>query len=266
MRNKLEVSNELEIIKLKNNGTKNKDIMLLYGIKNVKTIYDVLKRNGREKIIGNKKYYCNDKYFEEINTEEKAYWLGFLYADGYVRMNKGRSGVLRLKLKNTDKPHIEKFNKCLDSNYLIKEMESKVKYKLGYSISYCSCLVISNTKIVKDLYKLGCLSNKTFKISFPNIEINMIRHFIRGYFDGDGSAFISNNRIGCSFTSGSNLFLEQIKEILCSELNIGNSKITKYKNANKISWTAKEDIIKISSYFYEDSNIYLNRKKEIFNS
>ena len=62
-----------------------------------KTVSDIIKRDGNPHIIANKKYTVNENYFENIDNEEKAYWLGFLYADGYVRMKDGRSGELKLK-------------------------------------------------------------------------------------------------------------------------------------------------------------------------
>ena len=110
---------EIEIIKKKNNGFKNKQIMLEYSIKSPKTIYDIVKRKGIKK-IANKKYDVNENYFSSIEGEERAYWLGFLYADGYVRI-KGKSGQLTLKLSSKDRDHIVLFNKCLESNYPIKE-------------------------------------------------------------------------------------------------------------------------------------------------
>ena len=81
---------ELEIIKKKNDGVKLSVIMEEYSIKTPKTIYDIIKRNGIKK-IGNKKYNVDENYFSIIDNEYKAYWLGFLYADGYVRMKYNRS-------------------------------------------------------------------------------------------------------------------------------------------------------------------------------
>ena len=118
---------EIEIIEKRKSGIKIKQIMSDYSIKSVKTIYDIIKRNGIKK-VGNKKYQVDDNYFNLIDTEEKAYWLGFLYADGYVRMKDSRSGQLKLKLSSKDRDHIILFNKCLSSNYPIKDYLSTITY------------------------------------------------------------------------------------------------------------------------------------------
>jgi len=138
--------NKDQDIKIKNYFEFIYDLILYFG-----TIYNILKRNGRIHKIGNKKYKVNENYFEKIDTEEKAYWLGFLYADSNVRIHKGRSGILKLKLKQSDKQHIEKFNKCLNSNYPIKDGLEILKVKNREYKCYYSVLCIYNTKIVKDL-------------------------------------------------------------------------------------------------------------------
>jgi hypothetical protein len=61
--------------------------------------------------------------------------------------------------------------------------------------SDCSTFSIYNTKIVSDLYKHGCVNNKTFKIKLPKLREDLIRHFIRGYFDGDGCISLPNIKI-----------------------------------------------------------------------
>jgi intein/homing endonuclease len=183
---KLNINQEKNIIRMKKLGINNSIIINKYNIA-VGTIYKILKRNGREHLIPNKKYQVNENYFEKIDNEEKAYWLGFLYADGNVRLINGRSGQLKLKLKQSDKKHIEKFNECLNSNYPINDGMEIVKsndreYKCHFSV-----VNIYNTKLVKDLFNIGCMNNKTYKLKFPTfLDNTLIRHFIRGYFDGDG--------------------------------------------------------------------------------
>lgn len=176
--NKLTIEQELEVIKLKNNKIPVKKIMEQFNIKSNQTVYDIIKRNGRSHQIANKKYNVNSSYFKDINTEEKAYWLGFLYADGYVRLR--RSGELRLKLKQTDKKHIELFKKCIESTHPIKDSVSIVKYSDNkISKSKSSYISINNTKIVRDLIKLGCVNAKSFIIKLPKLKHDLIRHFIR---------------------------------------------------------------------------------------
>jgi len=259
----LNTNQEKNIIRMKKLGISNSVIIKKYNIA-VNTIYPILKRNGRIHEIANKKYQVNENYFEKIDNEEKAYWLGFLYADGNVRIHKGRSGILKLKLKQSDKQHIEKFNECLNSNYPIKDGMEIVKVKKREYKCYYSVVCIYNTKMVKDLYNLGCMNNKTFKLKFPNfLDKELIRHFIRGYFDGDGcihkikdkpDSFIFN------IVSANKDFLESITEYL-DYTNILKSKKCFLLNTYRI-----DDILYIRKLFYENSNFYLERKKKIFES
>lgn len=256
------IEQELEIIKKKNDGVKLHEIMREYSIKTSKTIYDIIKRNGVKK-IGNKKYDVDENYFSIIDDEHKAYWLGFLYADGYVRMKYNRSGELKLKLSSKDKEHLLLFNKCLSSNYPIKDSVSTISYKGENSISNISTLCIYNTKIVNDLIKVGCVSNKTFVIRLPKIQNLLYRHFIRGYFDGDGC--LSESKKG-NFTIkiiSNELFIEDIKKYL---LSIGLSKIYIRNNGRVKSLLIhnKKDCLIFKELIYNNSSIYLDRKHEIF--
>ncbi len=81
--NRLTKEDEIKIIERKGSGNTLKSIKLEFGIKSDKTIYDVLKRGGRDKVIPNKKYEINEEYFSNIDSQDKAYWLGFLYADAH---------------------------------------------------------------------------------------------------------------------------------------------------------------------------------------
>ena len=262
---KMKKYNDIQILKDYNSKVAIKDIMLNYDIKSVKTIYDIKKRNGREHNIPNKKYQVNENYFEKIDNEEKAYWLGFLYADGNVRIHKGRSGILKLKLKQSDKQHIEKFNKCLNSNYPIKDGMEIVKVKKREYKCYYSVVCIYNTKMVKDLYKLGCMNNKTFKIKFPDfLDKELIRHFIRGYFDGDGCVTSKNkkNNGRINIVSASYDFLVELNEILIKCVNLTNNKIGNKKGCYVLNWCGLTDVENLHPYFYKDSTVYLNRKRK----
>lgn len=147
-------------------------------------------------VLKNKKYYIvNEKYFDKIDDEHKAYWLGFLYADGSIveqrnNSNNIKSLTLSLELKTGDKLHIEKFNKDLQSDYLITD-------RLTNDNHLSSKVSISNTKLCRSLINKGCVPRKSLILTFPNEDIlpkNLINHFIRGYFDGDGSIAIGKTR------------------------------------------------------------------------
>lgn len=217
----------------------------------VTTIKDVLDRNGRDKIIPNKKYSVNEEYFEKIDTEEKAYWLGFLYADGWIRYKNKDNIYTGLMINDGD--HVEKFAKAVNSNHKI------IKERNCYRIS------IYNKIFSNNLIKHGCVPNKSLIIRYPNLMNDLIPHFIRGYFDGDGSIISTKKTLSFTICSGSIIFLQSILDILNFILR-KNYKIHKRNNQNLYSFliTNYDDIIKIQDYLFKDATIYLDRKKEKF--
>lgn len=127
----------------------------------------------------------NEDYFEKIDTEHKAYWLGLLYADGSMTIRKN-SYNLSITLKAEDGYLLEQFLEDLETDYKIRYTSHKVKGK-QYPVARVS---ICNTKLGKDLVNKGIRPNKTTDCIFPKediIQSYLVKHFIRGFMDGDGS-------------------------------------------------------------------------------
>lgn len=216
------------------------------------------------------KYNYNKDYFSIIDTEEKAYWLGFLYADGcitrFYRNEKLRSMSLELCLCKKDKEHLNKFLTCLDSNVPIKERISKINGKQYKSYR----VVINCTKLCYDLINLGCTPQKTYTIKFPTYDIvpkKYIRDFLRGFFDGDGCICITeiNNKphIVTNF-SGMSDMLKSISDFLISEKIL--RVVPKIHNDERREKTynmyfyGSDSNKEFLDYIYKDSIIYLDRK------
>jgi intein/homing endonuclease len=126
----------------------------------------------------------DENVFDSIDTEEKAYWLGFIYADGCIGSS---DNSLEISLKSSDSEHLEKFNS------FIKGPSNKVKIgnvKCGDKICERCRWAIHNFHIHEVLNSYGCVPAKSLILEFPNESIfknkSLIRHFIRGYWDGDG--------------------------------------------------------------------------------
>jgi len=145
-----------------------------------------------------KKHKCTDNcsIFESIDTPEKAYWLGFLAADGCVYPPEWK---VRLMLAKKDKAHVEKFKSFLGtphkvgyigpSSNVVKSGSRKGRTIRGSGAYQFS--VRCKTR-VNDLTKNGVGPNKTFTHSFPKEEqvpARLLSHYVRGYFDGDGSIY-----------------------------------------------------------------------------
>ena len=122
-----------------------------------------------------RKYNIDETFFDVIDTEEKAYFLGFLYADGCNATN--RNAVI-LSLKEDDRDILEKLNS------LLQPQKPLGRTKYGQNT-----LMISNKHISQRLIELGCHRAKTYSLVFPSekqVPKYLVRHFVRGYFDGDG--------------------------------------------------------------------------------
>lgn len=246
---------ERKVISMYNGGHYTvSEICELFNVSKYK-IRTVLKNNGI-KSKTSKKYDYNDFIFENIDSEEKAYWLGFLYADGYVRKRSGVGSELRLKLSIKDMDHLIKFKKFISPDEKTPLVYEENKNSKCYKIS------INSSKIVDDLINKGCINKKSSLIEFPYfLNKELTNHFIRGYFDGDGSISFSDKQICLNFVSGSENFLKKLKKELsngsnCKESNlVGSSDRFKY-----IQFSAKDDLYKIYDYLYKNSNVYMDRK------
>lgn len=210
-----------------------------------------------------KKYKYDEDYFNIIDTEEKSYFLGLIASDGCVINNEVRK-MLTLKLHIKDK-HI------LESMLLSIKSEGKIWYHNQRNI--CE-IKFSGEKIVKDLEKYHITPNKTKIITYPEIDPNFDKHFIRGYFDGDGCIRINIDKRDNSIrgdlriVSGSISMLESINQKMNCLFNTNMNKLygPKDKDFKYIGWAGMTDIEKIYYGMYGNSKIFLKRKKEIFDN
>jgi hypothetical protein len=205
-------------------------------------------------------------FFDKIDCEEKAYWLGFFYADGTMNSNKRR---VSLFIKETDRVHIEKFTAIF---------EREVK---DYSQTcMMSGVNIDNVYVWDALFKLGMVPRKSWEDStkvFDNIPEHLMNHFIRGLFDGDGCASFSTSRnvykgkvyretksLTIGFT-GTFLAMQKVSLILSEKLLI--KYLTPRINTGKgfkVTWGGNKQIKNIvAPWIYKDATIFLERKKLI---
>lgn len=206
-----------------------------------------------------RKYTLDETVFENIDTEEKAYWLGYLYADGYN--NEDRKEVAFGQAEQ-DKESVEKFKDFLKSESPITVRMPQIHDKLMCQPFFRIC--VSSEKLSKDLVKWGCMQKKTFKLTFPDIELSLKHHFIRGYFDGDGSVTCADNLKTCGWNMLGTLDLLQKTQNL---LPISNTKISEYKESTGIYTLihgGRYNLEKICTYLYQDATVYLTRKKDKF--
>ena len=228
---------------------------------NEKTVFRYLKNKGLTRPVGkNYKYMCNEHFFSNIDSEEKAYWLGVIFADGNVSLNTSKTGQLFISSK--DKEWLNLFLQSIQSTSpLYREFHKKYQKEIWK-------VHITSNQLFNDLNLLGVIPNKSLVIKFPNISENLIPHFIRGYFDGDG--FVSVTKylkdkddltLRSGICSGSREFLET----LITYLPIKHKYISSRKNLFEFKLSVN-DSIKFAQYMYKDATIYLQRKFDKFNN
>ena len=200
--------------------------------------------------------------FDIINTEEKAYWLGFLYADGSVRKN---TNTVELSLKGSDVEHLQKFNSFMKNQAPVKLGISRCNKK---EYTRCRC-AITDKHFHNRLIELGCIPNKSLILKFPSRDIftnkDLIKHFIRGYVDGDGClTYTSTGRLVIEII-GTKEFLEEIISLYPSYFKRTFHKDKRRPSSNTYFITCScNNADKFASILYDKSNIYLDRKYERF--
>lgn len=253
-----------KIIELYNQGLSHAKIAENTGYFSGDTVGKCLRKagiKGRSNKINSRRYFSDEDFFECINTEEKAYWLGFIYADGFItNKRKHNSRRLGISLGIKDIVHLEKFKKSINSDhkiYVYRTTSSAYKE----NTEYCR-IIITSEKICDDIERLGVLEHKSLVLTFPNkIQLPSIfkYHFIRGYFDGDGSITITNNANYAFKLCGTKELFNKIKDILGLNLNLEKRKKDK-KNNYSLSVGGNRQVERILDLLYSNANIYLDRK------
>lgn len=210
----------------------------------------------------NRKYEVNQDYFKKW-SHDMAYILGFWFADGYIYKNETKKDKPRyiFGINQCEKYILENILKAMNSNYPINEE----KIKVG-SVSYR--FLIESKIIVEDIISRGGDYRKSLTIDFPYVPRRYLPDFIRGLWDGDGSAFITcKKRAMATFTCGSKKFIDKLSAILQDKFNINHICITRdkrRKSAYQIS-LCPNDSRRLSKIIYNGkSNLFLLRKKKIF--
>lgn len=144
------------------------------------------------------------KYFLAIDTKEKAYWLGFLFADGCI-IRHPRTIQIQLKLRRADEETIDRFCECLrlekGKKDYVREREKDGTISEKIRIRFAS------REMGRSLLKHGLEFRKSKIIEYPRLPRRHLElAFLLGYYDGDGLQ--NTTRIN----SGSVRFLEQVKE------------------------------------------------------
>ena len=230
------------------------------------TITSILKKNHIKQrwLDDYRTYHINVNYFDEIDTPNKAYVLGFLYADGCIGSKKNN---IFLSLHKQDKEILEKIRKDMEYEMPLEFRNmSKYNEKTGKNTNDQYCLKIHCLHMKKSLEKWGVVPRKTHILTFPDfLREDLYRHFIRGVLDGDGCIHKRAKYNGWSnvdicgtkeFCTGLKNYIEKTLNIHCSVINSGHT----YKAV--VGGTHKAE--KYLDWLYEDAELYMERKHQIY--
>lgn len=226
--------------------------------------YYLNKCNIQKRRTGSKSCVKYHNYFETIDSESKAYFLGLFLADGSICHNSKTNeyDTISFGLKQEDEYLIETFAKEINfTGKLYREtldQKNYIKRKRFAKDGFTSIRFKSN-KMANDLAKYDIVPKKSNKERISqNIPKEYINHFIRGMFDGDGSVYTSNGYLHVSYY-GSHEICQQLIDFFGLK-----NKVYDKKSISFISFQKKESIKEFYDFIYKDATIYMKRKKEKF--
>lgn len=246
------------------------------------------KYNTTERVIGymcrdlpkkNRKYSEDQKYkliqfdenyFENIDSPNKAYFLGFITGDAHI----AKDGSLLIELKDTDIEILETFKKELKSDHKIFFRERSVDInKISKITTYKSCNIkIMREKFIRDLRKHGINNSKSLICKIPDtVPLNLINNYIRGLFDSDGWWNIQESKyntdsIFFGFVSSVESFIEEVQNILIKECNLNKVKIESRPGCWVLKYGGNDQCKRIFDYLYKNEGFKLKRKFDTANN
>ena len=208
----------------------------------------------RQRAFGFVKEGANENYFYAIDTPRKAYWLGLLYADGWIVTEHSVPKGFSIALHERDKYLLDWFASDLNHSGLVRKER---KFGKLFQVKLTSKIV------AQDLINLGMVPKKSKIVIFPELTAPLYPYFIRGYFDGDGCVYVRKNTLSMKITSGSSLMLLQLNSLLNKEISVEGS-ITEDQGCFNLCFYTKQ-ALKFASYIYNtehEKELYMVRKYE----
>lgn len=255
---------EDQIIAMHKRGMTGKQIVDALHFKYHQPVYNYFRKMKWE-ITGKKtkkKYHVDDTFFKVIDTEEKAYILGFICADGHVEYTN-----IQFEVAAKDVDILEKIRKALKSTHPIKEIHKENPYKKSNKKEIImKRLRINSIHLTKPLLDMGLGGKKTYSLNSSILKYvpkYLIRDFLRGYFDGDGNVFFgkrysSGIKYNINVCGNKEFLLNTFQRYVPSVNKLYKDLYSKQCYIWKIS--SKEKVLSFLHYLYYNSSIFLSRK------
>ncbi len=205
-----------------------------------------------------RQYALNEDYFDDIDTQDKAYIFGFLMADGN---NNPSKQTISMALQEEDKYILEEMRSKIGSEKPLEFIDYSNKHDFGYTYKNQWRLNLFSKKFCEVLAEKGIVPGKSSCLQFPTcIPNNLLSHFIRGYFDGNGTICSTSTLVSITSTKD---FCTSLNNLLWQHLNI-QGRLNEASNHNGITYTYTitkiSDVIKFLNWIYNDAHMYLIRK------
>lgn len=249
-------SEEEQIAKIYLSGKSAKAIMRAYGFRFHISIVDALRRQGitqRPVSERNRIHKLNPNAFDAIDNESAAYWWGFIYADGCV----SRDRLVSISLSQKDREQLVKFKLFMDAEAPISFQDVR---KGSYRIN------VTDKHLAARLQQLGILRDRPNpQQALDKIPDDLFHHWLRGFFDGDGSARKSPSIVFC----GGYEFLYILRERISAHCEV-NPLLTIGKHRTKklhyIYYSGRLMALKVADYMYKDATVWMERKRNVIES
>jgi hypothetical protein len=226
------------------------------GFKTHKTIYDILRKHN---ISSNGKSSYNSvdhNTFENITTEQQAYWLGMLITDGWVQ-NNNCNNEIGIQLQEQDKYILENLKNLVKTN---NQIMGPIYHK-KYNKSQMYRLTFFSAKIKTTLAKYGIVPRKSFKTFLPILPNHLMPHLLRGIIDGDGCIYFKKPKYVNVQIAGTLKLCQDIDNYLITK-KILKSSTCKNKTIYVIHWYNYAHALDLLKFIYSNATIYLKRKHD----
>ena len=260
-RRKGAVLEETNVIQEYLDGATLKELVEKYG-NGKKTISDFLKANGvtvEKRVFLESPYTLNEHWLDDLDCQEKWYFLGIFYADGGNSVDRNQ---IRMKLHIRDIEMLKMFQKWFDSNRPLLPLDKDEEI---CTYKECKEMVLTSKYLCNRLIELGAPASKSTILRFPDfVPDDVMHHFIRGYFDGDGNISLlpkpQNGELRANVTIvGSHDFINGLDKYLKEHLNI-ESNLYYRENFSILKIEKVHSLKKFLDWLYQDATCFLPRK------
>jgi hypothetical protein len=204
----------------------------------------------------------NTTYFDSIDTQEKAYWFGFILADGGLHKN-GKQ--IRVLLASRDRQHLV----TLANLFQVKVTDTAALDKRTGKTHHRSFVQLCSVHMWRSILEKSVPQRKcdiATAAVLTSVPDDQLRHFVRGYFDGDGCI----GKIGRAeyrlTIVGPKCIVEALRELVSKHLGVHCGAPTFGTGIWRVTWCGTEKLNAIKRWLYDDATVYLNRKKQIFDA